>query len=225
MQTLRSTSRAAVFVGAVLATVAFTAVATPRIQVGPAAEVTDDGLHRVDGGTFDRAWVKPGFDLDGYDKILLQPIDMSFREVKDPGARRSVNDFPIDEKQRQALREMFEEAFVAELGTSKRFALTSQPGPGVLEIRSALIDIVSHVPEEPIGRGATFLKSLGEATLVIELRDAETQEILGRIADRRAAERTFPTRSNEVSNRADVRRATQQWANLLRRRLDDVVIL
>jgi hypothetical protein len=225
MQTLRIPSRAAAFVGAILTTVAFAAVATPRIQVGADAEVTEDGLHRVDGGTFDRAWVRPGFSLDGYDKILLQPISMSFREVEDPGFRRSASNFPIEEEQRQGLRTIFEEAFVAELGRSRRFTLTEQAGPGVLEIHSALIDIVSHVPEQQLGRGATFVKSLGEATLVIELRDAETHVVLGRIADRRAAENPFPTRSNEVSNRAEVRRAMQQWANLLRRRLDDVVIL
>jgi hypothetical protein len=226
MQTSRIASRTVTFVGAMLATVAFVATAAPRIQTGPGAEVTEDGLHRIDGGTFDRAWAKPGFNLEGYTKIMLHPIDMSFREVDDPVFRRSASEFPIDDEQRQGLRQMFEEAFAAELGKSNRFTLTDQAGPGVLEVTSALIDIVSHVPDQqPIGRGGVFLKSLGEATLVIELRDSETHEVLSRIADRRAAEAAFPTRSNEVSNRAEVRRATQQWASLLRRRLDDVVLL
>jgi hypothetical protein len=227
MQTLRFASRTAVtLVGALLATAALVATAAPRIQTGPSAEVTEDGLYRVDGGTFDRAWVKPGFNLDGYTKILLHPIGMSFREVDDPVFRRSASDFPVEDEQRQGLQKIFEEAFLAELAKSSRFTVTDQPGPGVLEIDSALVDIVSHVPDQqPVGRGGVFLKTLGEATLVIELRDSETHEILSRIADRRAAEAAFPTRSNEVSNRAEVRRATQQWASLLRRRLDEVRIL
>jgi Protein of unknown function (DUF3313) len=212
-------------IGAVLATVAAVATATPRVQTEPGAEVTDDGLHRVDGGTFARAWAKPGIDLAGYDKILLLPSQMSFREVKDPGLRRNATEFPLDEAQKERVRTTIHDAFVAELGKSKRFALTERPGPGVLEIRGAIVDVVSHVPDEPVGRGAIFVKSLGEATLVVELRDAETHELLARAVDRRAAESTFPARSNAVTNAADLRNAAQRWASLLRRRLDEFTVL
>ncbi len=215
----------AVLAGVLLTTTTFVAAATPHIQTGPSAEVTEDGLHRIDGGSLDRAWARPGIDLNRYSKILLLPSEMSFREVKDPGLRRNATDFPLDDKEKQALEETIQEAFATELGKSKRFELTDQPGPGVIEIRGAIVDVVSHVPEEPIGRGGVFVKSLGEATLVVELWDSETHQILARAVDRRAAESAFPTRSNTVTNRADVRSAAQRWANLLRRRLDDFAVL
>jgi hypothetical protein len=226
MQTFSIAQRSvALAAGAIFSVSAFVASAAPRIQTGPTAEVTQDGLHRVDGATLDRAWAKPGVDLSGYTKVMLVLGDMQFRDVKDPGLRRNASDFPLDEKQKRGLESAIEEAFITELGKSTRFTLVNEAGPGVLEIRGALVDVVSHVPEEPIGRGATFMKSLGEATLVVELRDSQTQELFARAVDRRAAERAFPTRSSTAANKADVRSGAQRWANLLRRRLDEFSVL
>ncbi len=57
--------------------------------------------------------------------------------------------------------------------------------PDVLLIRGALLDVVSYVPPDNIsGRGSVFLSSVGEATLVIELRDSITNAILARAIDR-----------------------------------------
>jgi Protein of unknown function (DUF3313) len=213
-----------VLAGALLAATAV-AVATPRIQTGPNAEVTADGLHRIDGGTIADAWARPGVDLSRYSKILLLPAEMTFREVEDPGLRHDARDFPIDDQQRAKLADTIHEIFVAELGKSRRFTLTNEPGPDVLEIRGAIVDVVSHVPRQPIGRSAVFVKSLGEATLVVELRDSQTHQALARAFERRAAEPAFPTRVNTISTLADVRSAAQRWASLLRRRLDDFTVL
>ena len=142
-----------------------------------------------------------------------------------PGYRRDATNFPIDDEQRQWFEQTIREAFVKELGNSGRFTLIDQPGPGVLEIYGAIVDVVSHVPEEPIGRSAVFLKSLGEATLIVELRDSVTHEVLARAVDRRAAENSFPTRSKSVTNRSDIRFAAESWASLLRRRLDELAVL
>jgi hypothetical protein len=225
MNTLLPPRAIATFAGALLAATAFVATAAPRIQTGPAAEVTEDGLHRIDGGTLEYAWARPGIDLGKYDKIVLAPAEMGFREVKDPGLRRDATEFPLDDEQKAQLQSLIHDAFVAELGKSRRFKLVTEPGPGVLEIRGAIVDVVSHVPDEPVGRSAVYLRSLGEGTLVVELRDSQTHEILARAADRRAAESAFPTRSSPASNRADVRNATERWASLLRRRLDEFAVL
>jgi uncharacterized protein DUF3313 len=222
---LRKSNVFASLAGAALAATALLASAAPRVEVGPNAEVTEDGLHRIDGGAIDRAWAKPGIDLGGYTKIMLLPAEMTFREVKDPGFNHSATDYPIDDAHRAQLRTLLDEAFVTELGKSKRFTLTNEPGPGVLEIRGAVLDIVSHVPAQPIGRTAVFMKSLGEATLVVEVRDSVTHEALARAVERRAAERVMPARSSSVSNVSEIRGAAHRWADLLRRRLDGFAVL
>jgi uncharacterized protein DUF3313 len=226
MSTYLLKSRAlASLAGAALAATALLASAAPRVEVGPNAEVTEDGLHRIDGGAIDRAWAKPGADLGGYSQVLLLPAEMTFRDVKDPGFDHSATNYPIDDAHREQLRAVLDEAFVTELGKSKRFALTDKPGPGVLEIRGAVLDVVSHVPAQPIGRSAVFTKSLGEATLVVELRDSVTHEALARAVERRAAERAMPARSSSVTNVSEIRNAAHRWADLLRRQLDGFSVL
>jgi hypothetical protein len=92
----------------------------------------------------------------------------------------------------------------------------------VLLLDASLIDVVSRVPPEPIGRGRIFLRAVGEATLVLELRDSESNEILARAVDRRAAESAFPRESVSITNWAEVRRIAKTWAQTLRRRFERV---
>ena len=42
----------------------------PTIQTGPEAEISFDGLHRVDNSVFRFVWVEPEIDLARYSKIL-----------------------------------------------------------------------------------------------------------------------------------------------------------
>ncbi|HWM29537.1 MAG TPA: hypothetical protein VNQ14_13830, partial [Woeseiaceae bacterium] len=44
----------------------------PEIDTSPGAETTFDGLHRVANARADEAWARPGLDLSGYTKIMLE---------------------------------------------------------------------------------------------------------------------------------------------------------
>ena len=215
----RTVARWTTFGGALL--VGASLAAAPRSKDG-IASVTTEGLNRVDDTPLAAAWVKPGIDLRSYDKIMLQRLGISFREVEDRGLRRDATDFALSDEQKQKVEETIWEALADEISKSERFEITDHAGPGVLIATGALVDVVSHVPPERIGRGATFVRSLGEATLVVELRDSVTGELFARAVDRRAAEPVFPTRTNALNNRAEVRRAARRWASVLRDRLDEI---
>jgi len=93
----------------------------------------------------------------------------------------------------------------------------------VLLVRGALLDVVSHVPPETAGRSEVYLRSVGEATLRIELIDSQTGVVLLRGLDRRAAERhSAPYVANGVTNWMEASQLADFWAKLLRRRLDEV---
>lgn len=190
--------------------------ATPTIQTGPTAEITQDGLSRIDGSVMKGAWVKPGVDLARYTKIMVVPSGITFKEVK----RHANGEFPLSDEQKQTLQETVIEVFNEELAKAKRYTVTTQPGPDVLLVRGAMLDVVSRVPPEPIGRGASFVRTLGEATLIVELRDSTTGETLARAAERRAVSPSFVQRSNKVNNRAEVRDAARRWAGSLREQMD-----
>ena len=116
------------------------------------------------------------------------------------------------------------EVALEELAKSERFTFVDEVGPDVLIVRVALLDVVSFVPSQSGGRSEVFLSSVGEATLVLELRDSITDAILARAMDRRAAEDRsgLMSRSNSVTNTTEVRRLIRRWMSSLRERLDEL---
>lgn len=205
------------------------ASAPPTIDTSPGAEVSFDGLHAVLNSRADKAWARPGLDLSGYTKVRLIAAGIEYRPGGESSrlwtARSRGGPFEVTESQKAALQRIVAEAFREELGKSRRFTLVEEDGPDVLLVRGALLDVVSYVPPEPIGRADVFLRSVGEATLVLELRDSITDAILARSIDRRAAERPGDTLtwSNPVNNAAEVRRLARRWASSLRDSLEQFI--
>lgn len=213
---------------ATLALFAGCAAETPTIDTSPEAEVTFDGLHAVKGSRADGAWARPGADISQYNKIRLQGVGIEYRPGGESGrmytARTSADHFEVTEKQKAGFEEVMQEAFREELALSEHFTLVDENGPDVLLIIGGLLDVVSYVPPDPVGRGEIYLSSVGEATLVLEIRDSITDATLARVVDRRAAEKSSGDfiRSNRVTNRAEVRRLAKAWARQLRTRLDEL---
>ena len=212
--------------GAVLGLGAGCAGSNPTIDTSAEAEMTFDGLYPVKGGTADQAWARPGADISQYSKIMLQGVGIEYRPGGKSGrlyhSRMSVDHYEISDSQKKRLRKILRKAFLDELGKSEQFTIVKEPGPDVLLIRGELLDVVSYVPEESSPMVDVYVSSVGEATLVLEIRDSVSEAIIARAIDRRAAEDTFGFHeSNRVTNSADVRRLAQTWARLLRERLDE----
>ena len=200
----------------------------PTIQTGPDAEMTFDGLVRVDNSRFANAWVDPDVDLTAYNKIIPGGAEFQFRAVQKTSrttARRSnEREFWISDSNRQRLIDTVSQVFEDELSRSQHFTITDEPGPDALVIVGALHDIVSRVPPEHIGRGEIWLSSVGEATLILEVSDSLSGEVIFRAVDRRSAESVGSqmVRANTAQTWAEVRRLARRWATRLREGLDSI---
>lgn len=206
-----------------------TACATgePTLDTSPDADVTFDGLVPIKNSAFRRAWADPDIDLTGYTKIMPGPAEFEFRAVrKTTTTMRNSNqrEFWISDADKQRLEQVMSEVFNEELAKSTRFTMTDKPGPDVLVVSGAMLDIVSLVPPERAGRSEVYLSRVGEATLVLELKDSQSGETLVRAAERRAAERPGQTAvyANPVTTWAEVKRLGRRWAVKLRKGLDAV---
>jgi hypothetical protein len=201
--------------------------AEPTIQSGPDAELSFDGLHVIDNSAADRAWARPDFDISTYTKIMLVGAGIEYRVVRDRGrssaARSQGGPYFIDDKSRADFEALVAAVFVEEMQKSEKYTFVEEPGPDVMTVRGGLLDVVSYVPPDPVGgRSYVVLRNIGEATLVLELRDSETDTVMARSVDRRAAENyggTMQT-SNSVSNSVEVIRLIRFWAQRLREGLD-----
>ncbi len=201
----------------------------PTLDTSASAERSFDGLYPISNTTVDQAWARADLDLSGYTKIKLEGAGIQYRPASTAASSRSsarlgrATNFPLDDKQRERLRATVGEAFLEEMQKLERFEITDETGPEVLVVRGALLDVVSKVPPEPMARGNIYLESVGEATLVLELIDSQSNTVLVRAIDRRSAKiRGRPLPSNSVTNWAEVKRLAQFWARLLRERLDAI---
>ncbi len=199
----------------------------PTIQTGEDAEVSFDGLHKVDNARFMSSWADPDIDFSRYSKFIPGGAEFQFRAVRQSSgttrARSSATEFWISDADRERLVEETSAIFAEELANSTRFELTDTKGHDVIIIRGALHDIVSNVPPEQIGRGEIFLSSVGEATIIIEVVDSMSNEVIFRGAERRAAERQGQAiRMSSVTTWAEVRRLMRRWASTLREGLDSI---
>jgi hypothetical protein len=197
---------------------------TPAAAPVLGVEESFDGLRRVEHPRAGVGWMRPDFDISGYDKVRLEGAGVEFRPVRRSGGQRGssgIREFPVTEAQKARLIEIVSTAFREELARSEHFELVDENGPDVLTVWGGLLDVASFVPPSRAGRGDTFLSTVGEATLVIELRDSQSNATLLRFLDRQAANRTgTPTRATTTSNWAEVRRVSRRWATFLRARLD-----
>ena len=199
----------------------------PTAQTGPDAELSFDGLHRYDNTRVDAAWAVPHLNLSRYTKILPVNLGIEYREVTNKGAtsvaRSRGGPYFIDDKSRAQFEALVNQIVMEELQKSNRFDVVDERGPDTLIIGGALLNVTSQVPPRSVsGRSRIYLRSVGEATLVLEVRNSETNAILARAVDRRAASTiggSF-TQSNSVTTSAEVRRLIRFWASGLREALE-----
>ena len=93
------------------------------------------------------------------------------------------------------------------------YPVVSAPGPDVLRIRTAVVNLRVNAPDiQTAGRSYNFAPEAGEATLILEARDSVTGALLGRVVDRRLAGDNSTALRNRVTNRADFRVLGKTWA-------------
>ena len=201
--------------------------APPAIQEGPNAEVSYDGLHLVDNSIFKQAWADPDIDFSRYTKFAPGGAFFEYRAVKKTSTTRatsSQSEFYIDDAARETLKELASEIFREELAKSTRFAETDVRGQDTIIIRGGLHDIVSNVPPENIGRGNIFISSVGEITLILEVVDSMSDEVIFRALERRALQRGGGQAmlSSPVTSKSEARKVLRRWATTLREGLDSI---
>lgn len=201
--------------------------APPTIQQGPDAEVTFDGLHLIDNSAFRQAWADPDIDFARYTKIMPGGAFFEYRAVKKTAtnSRASMNasEFWISDENRAKLEEEVSNVFDVEMAKSTRFTITDEPGPDTLTIVGGLHDVMSRVPPQRVGRSDVYLSDIGEATLILQISDSMSGEVIFRAVERRAAgDRTGAMRSSPAQTWTEVRRLARDWAGKLVTGLDSV---
>lgn len=194
----------------------------------PPQEAEWDGLVREPHPQLSAVFVRPGAReyMTAFRSVMLDPVYISFasdfgtqRRAGSTARRLNADDL---EAIRQNLAGMFREIFREELAAGG-YELVDGPGPETLRVTPGIVDLFITAPAaaEAVGRSRTYTANSGRMTLVVELRDSETSELLARAVDGRSGRTTgMMTFTNRVTNTADARRAIRVWARALRDGLD-----
>ncbi len=185
----------------------------------PPFEMSDDGLYRRESDVFEQLWVRKQFDVRSYHKVMFAPPIIHYQPQTSIAQPDATGPKPatVTTRQKESLQDIVDAAFREELAKSRSFTLTDAPGRDVLTVRGALLHVVSYVPENASGEEDQLtVPNVGEAILVLELRDSTTRAIMVRASDHVVAKHDADTLTADQAVRATV----QAWARLLRERLD-----
>ncbi len=182
------------------------------------------GLELEDLRGVDLAWFRPTTDFSRYDSVIVEPVTVAFLEdwdVKRPGSAFSVTDKEIERMQSDLASTVYDK-FVHEIQQGKKYPLVTEPAKGVLRIKLALVDMRLNAPDfQYPGRLEQYARSAGEWTLVAELVDAETGELVGRLMDHWVdPDEERVKRFTRIDNDLALSRAIHVWAEAVRRKLE-----
>jgi hypothetical protein len=154
-----------------------------------------------------------------YDGIILNAPELAFRTPD-----RSQKQFPLDESQKQRFEDLLADAFSQEFSNLQNLGLRDQPGANVLELTVRVENITATVPTGRSMQLGFALTAVGEATLILELRDSQSEQILARGVDTRAVQGAALGQGREMVTRwEDVEKLCSRWASMARSRLDVLV--
>lgn len=210
-----------------LATLTFSAGTGADVIANEEASLASlDGLQLVEKDSRGEIYANPDVDWSVYTEIQLLDATVAFRRNWKRDQNR-YDPFKVKtadvERIKQQLSEQFREVFSVQLTKDGGYTLAEAAGPSVLTIEPAIVDLDIAAPDTMQAYNSkAFTDSSGRMTLKLELYDSVTGELLATASDRRQSPyRGYMQWTTSVSNRADAQRMLQQWAEGLRKRLDE----
>ena len=170
------------------------------LPAGAASPRPDDGLVQIESRTLDEVYVRPDANLEGYRKVIVDPGVAAMHKgwLKSINATRGPSRWLVPEDVQnitdQAAVDLSES--IARAFRAHGYEVVTTPASGVLRITPQVTDLMINAPGATSAHmQALFNVTAGEATLTMDVRDAATGALLGRIVDRSTA-RELSTRIN-----------------------------
>ena len=146
---------------------------TPADPPTPAAWAPEDGLVPVDTNGRGLLAIKPDHQLGRYDELLIEQVGFRYRDGQEW----------LPNREEDRIKSMLSSAIQGRQDGA--IGIASSIGPCVLAVRFCLKDLELFDLHARMGSRTSFIRSFGEATLVMELRDSMNDEPIARFLQRR----------------------------------------
>jgi len=169
---------------------------------------TTQSFNVVKGSAAEKSYIATDANFGKYSQLLSKDMGIHFPK-----------NAPHSEEEILRIRQIFRTAFLAEL---EGYAIVTEPGPTTLAVEASLIDMrFGTAADVPNLRGnLSQLAQPGQLLFMMELRDSETDRILGRAADSTGDPPQFSTPETNATDWESVETAARRWAGLFRQFLD-----
>ena len=178
------------------------AAALMAFPAGAATPPASDGLVAVSSRTLDEVYVRPDENFEAYRQVVVDPSRVEFKKgwLRSINATRGPSRWLVPEDAANIADNAatsLNEVVVASF-TSRGYEVVTAPGAGVLRVSANVTDLVVNAPDvASASMQALYNVTAGEATLTLEVRDAATGTLLGRVVDRGTA-RELSSRINRA---------------------------
>jgi hypothetical protein len=208
-------------VAALACTVMLLACATPSTT----APEEWDGLKKRDVKGVGLVYVRPNVQFPPYKNVMLDPVQVEFSKNWDPNSSRELARH-VDAQELARIKETLagwvRDGFSEEL-LKGGYAITAAPADDTIRVSAAIVNLYINALDVPTaGRSRTYTTDAGTMTLVLEVRDAPSGQLLARVVDaRRASSGAGQMQwTNSVTNRAAAEKIISEWAQKFRAGLD-----
>jgi hypothetical protein len=182
-----------------------------------AKQAANEGLVAVQSRNLDELHLRPNADLAAYRKVLIDPVRAEMRGdwQKNLNTTRNVSRWvaPDDAKRMTAEAASSLESIFAATYKARGYEIAAAPEPGVLRLSPSIADLYVNAPDRySPWTTKTFTRDAGQATLVLEARDAVTGALLARVVHRGTAREIGRlNRASDVSNRFWFETQFRRW--------------
>ena len=178
------------------------------LMIAACTTTTTQSFKVADTPNIDVGFIAIDADFSTYHQLLAEDMGIFFP--------RSIR---LKDEELQRLRQIFRDAFLTQLTNYK---IVDEAGPGTLAVQASLIDLRKAVSADVPSLRAELrdIAQPGELLFLMELRDSETNRVLGRAADS-AARPAFASDDNNATDWGSVEAAAEHWASLFRGFLDN----
>jgi len=209
-----------------LITLILSVSATTGLAKNDPPEISIEGLTLVEKDRRGEIYADSDIDWSVYSQIQLDRATVAFRKHWKRDQNRydpfKVKDRDV-EKIKSDLSDLFNEVFTGELSSAGGYTMTDAAGDNVMTIKPQIVDLDVYAPDTMrTGRSQSFTEQAGRMTLVLQVYDSVSGDLIAKASHRQDAPRYgYAQWTTSVSNKAEARRMLQKWATALRTRLDE----
>lgn len=165
-------------------------------------------------------WVKDGVDWSQYNAFLVKPLDIDDVRMVPPPWAENPEEWELNIENLQAVQAIYRDVVKAELG----YPVVYTPAPGVLELDVEILSVTPWLrPGSDGTKGGMQVTTMGtgELSASVEIRDAQTRELLLMIASEKSVGEEYKefTQANNVAN---IEKMFKGFAHRLRAAMDTV---